>query len=351
MNVDLFDFDLPDSLIAQEPAPRRDGARLMVLDRDGGETAHRRFSDLASELSPGDLVVLNDTRVLPARLHGRKPTGGAVEMLLVEPANGASTSGEWRVMLDRSRSIVPGMLLEFPHGLTAEPIEREGDLWRVRLSEAEETLGKILDAHGEMPLPPYIRRGEADPRAALDRERYQTVYASVPGAVAAPTAGLHFTPDTLRALGARGIESAFVTLHVGPGTFLPLRVERVEDHAMHDERFVVPAAAAEAVVRARRRGGRIVAVGTTVARTLETRANGLGGVTAGAGRSSLFIYPGYRFGVVDALVTNFHLPRSTLFMLVCAFAGTERVQAAYHEAVREKYRFYSYGDAMLVRAS
>ena len=349
MNVDLFDFELPDALIAQEPAPRRDEARLMVLDRDGGSIAHRRFSDLASQLAPGDLVVLNDTRVLPARLHGRKPTGGAVEMLLVEPANGSATAGEWRVMLDRSRSIAPGVPLEFPDGLTVEPIERQGDLWRVRLSAGGEKLGAILEARGEMPLPPYIHREEADPRASLDRERYQTVYAAVPGAVAAPTAGLHFTPETLRALAARGVESAFVTLHVGPGTFLPLRVDRVEDHTMHEERFVVTDAVADAVARTRGRGGRVVAVGTTVARTLETRAVGSGGVVAGSGRSSLFIYPGFRFRVVDALVTNFHLPRSTLFMLVCAFAGTERVRAAYREAVREKYRFYSYGDAMLVR--
>jgi S-adenosylmethionine:tRNA ribosyltransferase-isomerase len=352
VKVDEFDFELPERLIAQAPAERRDASRLLTLDRTTGVVTHGRFTDLPDHLRDGDLLVLNDTKVLPARLHGTKPTGGRVEMLVVErvedPGRGAAS---WRAMIDGSRSLRPGAVLTFPGGLTASILEREGDLWRVQLLHDRGDPAEALEAVGEIPLPPYIRRGPGDSRSAADRERYQTVYAAVPGAVAAPTAGLHFTAALLESLRARGIATTELTLHVGPGTFLPLRVDDVERHRMHEESYVLPAFAADAIASARSRGGRVVAVGTTVARTLESCADGRGGVVAGRGRSALFIYPGFRFQVVDALVTNFHLPRSTLLMLVCALAGTPSVLAAYGEAIREGYRFYSYGDAMLVRSA
>lgn len=351
MKVAEFDFDLPEELIAQEPAPRRDASRLLVLDRETGSIAHRRFPDLATELRPNDLLVLNDTKVLPARLHGAKPSGGRIEVLLVEPVGADAGSPVWRALIGGSRSVRPGMRLALPGGLTVVPLEREADAWRVRLEHPLGDPMPALESAGEMPLPPYIRRAPGDPRAATDRERYQTVFARHPGAIAAPTAGLHFTAELLAAIRARGVETAVVTLHVGLGTFLPVRVDEVERHRMHEEAFDLPPETAAAVQRARSRGGRVVAVGTTVARTLETRADGRGGVTPGAGRSSLFIYPGYRFRVADALVTNFHLPKSTLVMMVAAFAGTGSVLAAYREAIRERYRFYSYGDAMFVRSA
>lgn len=351
MNVDVFDFDLPESHIAQEPAMLRDAARLLVLERSTGETKHVAFASIADELGPGDLLVFNDTKVIPAKLAGRKPSGGRIEMLLIEPLGHDGGRAAWRALLTGSRHVKPGMELTFAEGMTVVPLAREGDTWRVALGLPPEGVLRFLEAHGETPLPPYIRRAPSDPRSPLDRERYQTVYARAPGAIAAPTAGLHFTGAVLETLAARGVETTFLTLHVGPGTFAPVRAARLADHRMHEEFFALPAPAAEAIRRTRARGGRVVAVGTTVARTLETRADGAGGVVPGEGRSGLFIYPGFRFQVVDALVTNFHLPRSTLLMLVCAFAGTEPVLAAYREAVGAGYRFYSYGDAMLVRAA
>jgi S-adenosylmethionine:tRNA ribosyltransferase-isomerase len=350
VKVAEFDFELPERLIAQEPAARRDASRLMVLDRSTGAVSHRRFADLVGELRAGDLLVLNDTKVLPARLHGRKATGGRVEMLLVERLRDHGGAVTWRALLDGSKSVRPGAALTFQGGLTAVPVAREGEAWRVELFHPDGDPVRVLDDVGEVPLPPYIRRAAGDPRKAVDRERYQTIYAAAPGAAAAPTAGLHFTPELLAALGEHGVATTSLTLHVGLGTFLPLRVDDVEQHRMHDEPFALPEATAAAIGRARSRGGRVVAVGTTVARTLETCADDRGGVTARAGRSGLFIYPGFRFQVVDALVTNFHLPRSTLVMLVCAFAGTAAVLSAYRQAIREGYRFYSYGDAMLVRS-
>ena len=347
MKVADFDYDLPPALIAQQPAAQRDASRLLVLDRDTGRVTHRAFGEIGEELRPGDLLVVNDTRVLAARLHARKPTGGRVEVLLVEPVSGDAV---WRALLSGSRSLRPGMRLHVTDRLEIHLLERDGDVWRLALrSEAGDPEALALSA-GAMPLPPYIVRTDHDPRAALDRERYQTVYARAPGAVAAPTAGLHFTPALLEALKARGVEVASLTLHVGPGTFLPVRSDEVESHRLHEESYALPPATVEAVRRTRARGGRIVAVGTTSARTLEAAATG-GDLAAGAGRTSLFIYPGHRFRVVDALVTNFHLPRSTLLMLVCALAGTASTLAAYREAVREGYRFYSYGDAMLVRGA
>jgi S-adenosylmethionine:tRNA ribosyltransferase-isomerase len=349
VKVAEFDFELPLDRIAQEPAAIRDASRLMVLDRGTGAVAHRRFAELPGELTAGDLLVFNDTRVLPARLRGTKPTGGRVEILLVEPVASDGVARVWRALLTGSKSIRAGMEIAVTRGLTVVPLARDGDVWRVELLVEGGEPYAAIEAAGDVPLPPYIRRDENDARGALDRERYQTIYARVSGAVAAPTAGLHFTQEVLRTLASRGVETAFVTLHVGLGTFAPVRVDDVEAHRIHDEAFEIPEVTAEAILRTRARGGRVVAVGTTVVRTLESRADDRG-VTPGSGRSGLFVYPGFRFRVVDALVTNFHLPRSTLLMLVCAFAGTEAVLAAYRLAVKENYRFFSYGDAMFVRA-
>jgi S-adenosylmethionine:tRNA ribosyltransferase-isomerase len=320
----------------------------MILDRTTGGIRHRRFANLPDELAPGDLLVLNDTKVFPARLTGTKPTGGEVELLLLPPVPEAGGGNVWSALISGSKSIRPGVPLALRGGVAAVPLSRDGEVWRVALNHDGRAAMAALEDAGEVPLPPYIRRDPADPRGALDRERYQTVFARNPGAVAAPTAGLHFTPELLDALAARGVETAFVTLHVGLGTFSPIRVTDVAEHRMHEESFVVPEETAAKLCSTRERGGRVVAVGTTVARTLETCATDAGFVLAGAGRSSLFIYPGFRFRVVEALVTNFHLPQSTLLMLVCAFAGTVPTLAAYSTAVAEGYRFFSYGDAMLL---
>jgi S-adenosylmethionine:tRNA ribosyltransferase-isomerase len=350
MRVADFDFALPQDRIAQEPTATRDGSRLMVLDRKTGAVTHRQFADLPDELREGDLLVLNDTKVLPVRLRGTKPTGGRVEIVLLEPAAEEGGPLIWRALMSGSKSIRPGVEIVVAPGFAVIPQRRESDVWQVELVLPPGDPIAAIEATGQMPLPPYIRRDEKDPRHALDKTRYQTVYARVPGAVAAPTAGLHFTPELLTHVAARGVSTAFVTLHVGLGTFSPLRVDEVADHRMHDEAYVVQEATAEAIARTRARGGRVIAVGTTVARALETRADDAGGVVPGAGRSALFVYPGFRFRVVDALVTNFHLPQSTLLMLVCAFAGTAAVLAAYRIAVDDGYRFFSYGDAMFVRS-
>ena len=326
-----FDYDLPEESIAQEPAPRGE-SRLLVLDAEGPDR-HRRVRDLPRLLRAGDLLVLNDTRVIPARLFGQREGGGGgrMEVLLIEKADDV----EWEALVRPGRRAKPGTVLRFEE-LSAEVMEKREDRYRLRFSEPIEP---HLERLGHVPLPPYIRR----PDREADRERYQTVYARNPGAVAAPTAGLHFTEAILEEVAAAGIGVARVTLHVGIGTFRPVSAERVEDHRMDRERYEVSEETAEAIRRTRESGGRIVAVGTTVVRTLESS-----GGEAGSGSTELFITPGYRFRVVDVLLTNFHLPRSTLLMLVSAFAGRERVLAAYEEAVRAGYRFYSYGDAMLV---
>jgi S-adenosylmethionine:tRNA ribosyltransferase-isomerase len=334
MRVDTFAYHLPTDRIAQRPRPRGT-SRLLVVDRSG-EERHQRVSDLPELLKPGDLLVVNDTRVLPARLRGRRPSGGRAEVLLVEERSPTC----WEALVRPARKCPSGTRVRFADDLEAEVVEAAAEGRRVLLFSGP--LDDVLERLGEVPLPPYIRR----PPDAADRERYQTVYARRPGAVAAPTAGLHFTAELLATLEARGVDRASLTLHVGPGTFRPVSAERVEDHRMESERFTLPQATAAAVARTRLRGGRVVAVGTTVVRALEAAAEG-GALRPGSARTDLFIYPGFRFQVVDVLLTNFHLPRSSLLMLVCAFAGTERTLAAYREAVERGYRFYSYGDAML----
>jgi len=348
VKVSEFDYDLPESLIAQEPLERRDASRLLLLGRRSGRVRHARFSDLPGRLRSGDLAVFNDTRVFPARLRGGKATGGRVEILLLERAGGTDAAPEWTCLLRASRAPRPGENVLLADGFSAVVLERGESDWTVRLEETAGRPLERLETLGEPPLPPYIRREPGDARLARDRERYQTVYARESGAVAAPTAGLHFTRDLMDALDRRGVERAWLTLHVGGGTFLPVRTERVEEHRMHAERFRIPEATADAVRRARSRGGHVVAVGTTVVRALEASAREHGDVRAGSGRCDLFIYPRFSFRAVDALVTNFHLPRSTLLMLVSAFAGRGHVLEAYREAVATGYRFYSYGDAMLV---
>jgi S-adenosylmethionine:tRNA ribosyltransferase-isomerase len=331
-----FDFALPPELIAQEPLAVRSASRLLRLDAEHGRWHDGQMRQLPELLEPGDLLVFNDTRVLPARLAARKPTGGRIELLLERPI------GERLALLQLrdSKAVRVGMSLETVGG-PLRLLGRRGEFWEVELPS--ETVA-FFETHGEVPLPPYIRR----PAAQADRERYQSLFARTPGAVAAPTASLHFDAPLLEALAGRGIERASVTLHVGAGTFQPLRTEQLATHVMHAERYAVPTDTVAAIERVRRCGRRVVAVGTTVARTLESAAQAGTGVTPGAGETQLFIYPGYRFRVIDVLLTNFHLPQSTLLMLVAAFAGRELTLAAYAHAVRERYRFFSYGDAMLV---
>jgi S-adenosylmethionine:tRNA ribosyltransferase-isomerase len=347
MDVSDFDFDLPPDLIAQFPAPSRDDARLLVLDRSRGAWTHAGIRDLPGLLRPGDLVVLNDTRVFPARLLGaRVPSGGAVECLLT-----AHLEGErWEALVHPGQKLKPGAIVKFEGngaGLLAEILERRFHgrrtirLWREDGGDVDEAVDRL----GHVPLPPYIKR----PDEPVDRERYQTVFARARGSIAAPTAGLHFTADLLAQMDSLGIERTAVTLHVGYGTFKPVRVERVEDHTVDAEWFAIGEDAAAAIRCAKREGRRVVAVGTTTTRALESAARaGDGAVVATAQQTDLFITPGFRCQVVDALVTNFHLPRSSLLVLVSALAGRDLVLAAYRAAVAERYRFYSYGDAMLI---
>ncbi len=339
MRLADFDYELPDERVAQEPLAARDASRLLALERGTGTIQHRAFRDLPGLLRENDVLVLNDTKVLPARLVGRRSTGGRVEVFLLERDPTEAAGDVWRCLTKAGKTLHPGARIDFGDGASAVLVARDGPTWTVRLHG---------EAEGRVPLPPYIRRVEGDPRDALDRERYQTVFARKPGAVAAPTAGLHFTQELLDGLRFAGVAVAFVTLHTGSGTFLPIRTEIVEEHRMHAERFDISEETAQAIGRARSLGGRVVAVGTTVVRTLEAQATDDRGVRAGRGSCDLFIHPGYTFRVVDALVTNFHLPRSSLLLLVCAFGGTERVLAAYRTAVAAGYRFYSYGDAMWI---
>jgi S-adenosylmethionine:tRNA ribosyltransferase-isomerase len=344
-----FDFDLPESLIAQEPRPRGT-SRLLVVDRASGEFREGVVADLPGLLRAGDLIVANDTRVFPARLVGRRdPSGGAVECLLLEQAG----ADEWQALVHPGQKLKPGARVVFEDPARAPGVRLDGEILErrffgrrlVRLhAQGAPDLATAVDAIGHVPLPPYIHRADRPE----DRETYQTVFARERGSIAAPTAGLHFTPALIEALGAAGIGWATVTLHVGYGTFKPVRAERVEEHRVDPERFVVTEATAAAIAAARASGGRIVAVGTTTTRALESAVTETGAVRAGGGETDLFIHPGYRFRAVDALLTNFHLPRSSLLMLAAAFAGRELILRAYEYAVRHEFRFYSYGDAMLI---
>jgi S-adenosylmethionine:tRNA ribosyltransferase-isomerase len=339
-----FDYKLPAELIAQHPASRRDASRMMVLHRGEGRWEHRAFTDLPGYLAAGDLLVLNNTRVVPARAYARKKTGGKVELLFLEEI----APGEWDVLLRARRRPRPGDSVALGAEAVVTLLE-DGEMGRARVRvSAQRPIEEILEEAGEMPLPPYIQRSEDRDQKSEDRERYQTIYARERGAVAAPTAGLHFTPEMFTRLEALGVQRAEVTLHVGLGTFRPVSAEQVEDHRMEGERYSIPAATAERIAATRARGGRVVAVGSTTVRTLETAAARGGEVVAECGRSELFIHPPYEFRVVNAMLTNFHLPKSTLLMMVSALAGRELMLRAYEEAIREKYRFFSYGDCMLI---
>jgi S-adenosylmethionine:tRNA ribosyltransferase-isomerase len=340
MRLEDFDFDLPPELIADRPAVPRDASRLLHVRPDGIED--RRFVDLPDLLRPGDLLIFNDTKVIPARLVGRR---GLAE--IEATLHRRVTADRWRAFARPARRLKPGDRVEFAPDFAAEVTAKgEGGEVELRFDRSSAALTAALERYGSMPLPPYIKR--PDGADARDRTDYQTLFARIEGAVAAPTAGLHFTPRVLEALEARGVETAAVTLHVGAGTFLPVKAERVEEHRMHAESGEIGAATVEAIAAARARGGRVVVVGTTSLRLLETAAAGEGRVRPFAGETALYILPGFRFQVADLLITNFHLPRSTLFMLVAAFSGLTRMRSAYEHAKRAGYRFYSYGDACLL---
>jgi S-adenosylmethionine:tRNA ribosyltransferase-isomerase len=343
MLIKDFDYHLPPGLIAQEPPCSRDSARLMTLDRPSGSIGEMSFAEAPRLFREGDLLVLNDTRVIPARLLGTKESGGRAEIFLVRKQ---LKPGEvWQCLIRSSKPARPGTLIRLPGDVTALVEERgEGDTWSVSFTP-QEGFEDWLERHGSMPLPPYIKRAAGD----HDRERYQTVFAREKGAVAAPTAGLHFTEGLLQEIARRGVEIATLTLHVGLGTFLPIRAENPLQHRMHREYFRIPEKTAEAVNRRKESGGRVVAAGTTTTRALEHAAGPDGLLRASEGEADIFIYPGYTFKIVDALFTNFHLPKSTLLMLVSAFAGRDLLFAAYAEAVRREFRFYSYGDAMFIQ--
>ena len=336
LSIEDFDYELPPGLIAQHPSETRSGSRLLCV---GTSLADRRFFELPQLLAPGDLLVFNDTRVIKARLAGEKASGGRVEVLIER----ALSEHEALAQVRASKPPRPGSALRLAGSFEARVLAREGEFYRLRFPDGAAVF-ELLERHGSVPLPPYVSRA---PRAE-DERRYQTVYARSPGAVAAPTAGLHFDEPLLAALAERRVEFAYLTLHVGAGTFQPVRVKSLAKHRMHGERYEIPAATVAAINGARRRGGRIVAVGTTTVRCLEASAAARGAPVAGAAETDLFITPGFEFRVVDRLITNFHLPRSTLLVLVSAFAGIEPIRNAYRHAVEQRYRFYSYGDAMLL---
>ena len=341
MRLSDFDYSLPPELIAQHPAPTRTASRLLHVDGRTGAMEDRSFADVAELLEAGDVLVVNDTRVIKARLHGRKDSGGEVEVLVERVLDARRALAQVRA----SKPPKAGRRLVLGDGVEAEVLGRRGEFFELAFGE---DLLELLERHGEVPLPPYVTH-EA---LAEDESRYQTVYARAPGAVAAPTAGLHFDAALLDAIRARGVTLATVTLHVGAGTFQPVRVEDLSQHVMHSEWYGIPQATVDAISGARKKKGRVVAVGTTTLRALESAANREeGGLAAGTGETRLFITPGYEFRVVDRLVTNFHLPKSTLLMLVSAFAGADTIRRAYAHAVAARYRFFSYGDAMLLERS
>lgn len=338
MNVSEFNYDLPEELIAQTPVEPRDTSRLLTLDRQTGATKQGTFRDILADVRPDDVWVFNNTRVIPARLYGKRPTGGRVEVLLLHPLG----EDRWEVLVRPGKKALPGTALTFDAGVTATVEDRTDFGGRVLKFTYDGDFYERLDEIGEMPLPPYIHE------RLQDRERYQTVYSKTPGSAAAPTAGLHFTPEIMKEITARGATVCYVTLDVGLGTFRPVSVTEIESHHMHSETYNVSEETARLINEAKRAGRRIVAVGTTSVRTLES-AGQSGVVKAGRDATELFIYPGYEFKIVDAMVTNFHLPQSTLLMMISAFAGKDHVLAAYREAVTAKYRFFSFGDAMWIR--
>ncbi|TXR52199.1 tRNA preQ1(34) S-adenosylmethionine ribosyltransferase-isomerase QueA [Reinekea thalattae] len=338
MHVDDFDFQLPDALIARHPTKERTGSRLLHLNGQSGQTQHLNFADIESLIEPGDLMVFNDTRVIPARLFGQKTSGGKVEVL-VERITSPNTA---LAHIRANKSAKPGTLLTMEGGIELEVTGRSENLFAIRCLN-EQPLVELLEQHGHMPLPPYLEREDDDE----DRERYQTVYAQKKGAVAAPTAGLHFDDALLQRLADKGVNTAFVTLHVGAGTFAPVKADSIEEHVMHAEWVEVSAEVVEKIKATKAAGKRVIAIGTTSVRSLES-ASANGEIEAFSGDTQIFIYPGYRFKTVDAMLTNFHLPKSTLIMLVSAFAGQGNVLNAYNEAITEQYRFFSYGDAMFV---
>lgn len=340
MKTSDFFYDLPPELIAQTPIQKRDTSRLMTLDRRTGDTGHRHFYELPELLRPGDCLILNDSRVLPARLLGQRlPGGGACEVLLLIDKG----DNVWECLVRPGRKLRAGARMSFGNGeLTAQVVGEEAEGNRLVRFDYQGIFLEVLERLGKMPLPPYIKE------ELQDRERYQTVYSKVLGSAAAPTAGLHFTPELLEKIAAKGVGVGYVTLHVGLGTFRPVKEEAIEDHPMHSEFCTIPPKTAELINSTKANGGRCICVGTTSCRTLESWAGEDGHVEPRAGWTNIYIYPGYRFKVMDGLVTNFHLPESTLIMLVSAFAGREHVLAAYREAVRERYRFFSFGDAMFI---
>ena len=341
MHTSDFDFNLPPELIARQPLERRDESRLMVVNRVSGTIEHRRFRDLAEVIPPGDVLVVNRTRVLRARLLGiRRNSGAPAEILLLKPLD----DHRYEAMVSPGGKMKPGRVVDIAPGFSAEILEATARRTRIVRLMGDGSLDELIERHGHVPLPPYINR----PDAPADAERYQTVYAREAGSVAAPTAGLHFTPELLATLARRGVRLAEIVLHVGAGTFKPVEVEDPAEHVMHEERYVISDEAAATIGDAKRAGGSVWAVGTTSVRTLESAVGETGRVVAGAGETAIFIRPPYRFRTVDHLITNFHLPRSTLIMLVAAFAGFDLTMRAYREAIVERYRFYSYGDAMAV---
>ena len=341
MRIEEFDYHLPRSSIAQYPSAQRGETSLMILRRETGVIEHQTFQDITKYLRAGDLLVMNNTRVLPARLIGKKETGGRIEMLVIPSWNG--TKGEWKALIKGAGKVKRGARIRFEPEFDGEIGDVKDGKGRVTFSYPGE-VRELLDKIGHIPLPPYIKRGDEP----LDRERYQTVFAEKDGSIAAPTAGLHFTRTLLQTLKDNGVRTTMITLHIGTGTFTPVKAPDIEGHAMEAEWVEISEETAREIKATKARGGRVVSVGTTTTRALESFSDGDGAVKSGKGMSSLFIYPPYRFRVIDGLVTNFHLPKSTLIMLVSAFAEKELLLNSYQEAIRKKYRFYSYGDAMLI---
>jgi len=339
MKLENFNYDLPTNLIAQEPAEPRDSCRLMLVDKKTGEWEHQSFRDILNEIRAGDVLVFNNTKVIPARLYGqRKGTGGKVEMLLLSPKG----NDNWEVLVKPGKKALPGTEIVFNEHMSCQIVDKTDFGGRIAHFKYNGEFDSILDQIGEMPIPPYIHK------KLEDKNKYQTIYAKYKGSAAAPTAGLHFTEELLEEIKNRGAGVYFVTLHVGLGTFRPVAKENIEEHEMHKEWYDVPQITADAVNRAKTEGRRIIAVGTTSVRTLES-AGQTGTLVVGGGWTQLYIYPGYEWNIVDAIVTNFHLPESTLIMMMAAFAGTNHILSAYKEAVNQKYRFFSFGDAMFLR--